>query len=203
MSRRYVLAASIGMLACAAGIGASGAKADSVADAIQTCAACHGEDGVPGDKTFPILHGQNRTYILNQLHDFKNGRRKNEIMAGIVEGLSKTDMEALATHFSKQKWPAPAAEPLSADAKKAGQVLLEQLNCNGCHHDHFTGDTVRPRLAGQNAEYMLKTLTEFRDKARGNYVVMSAILNGLTDQDLKSMSDYLSSLPSPGAAASK
>lgn len=203
MSRRYVLAASFGMLVCAAGIGANSAKADSVADAIATCAGCHGEDGVPADKTFPILHGQNRTYILNQLHDFKNGRRKNEIMAGIVAELSNSDMQALATHFSKLKWPAGTPEPLTPDAKKAGQALLEQLNCGGCHHDHFTGDTVRPRLAGQNAEYLLKTLTEFRDKTRGNFITMSAILNGLTDEELKSMSDYLATLPSPAAAATK
>lgn len=203
MNIRYVLAAGIGMLVCTAGLGASDAKADSVADAIATCAGCHGEDGVPGDPTFPIVHGQNRAYILHQLQDFKSGKRKNEIMAGIVAELSASDMQALATHFAKQQWPANASEPLPADAKKAGAALLEQLNCAGCHHDKYAGDTVRPRLAGQNAEYLLKTLTEFRDKTRGNFITMSAILNGLTDEELKSMSDYLAKLPAPAAAAAK
>ena len=203
MSKRYVLAAGIGTLACAVSFGAGSANADNVADAIQTCAACHGEDGIPADKTFPIVHGQNRAYILNQLHDFKSGRRKNEIMAGIVAELTNSDMQALARHFAKQQWPANASEPQPADAKKAGAALLEQLNCGGCHHDKYTGDTQRPRLAGQNAEYLLKTLTEFRDKTRGNFITMSAILNGLTDEELKSMSDYLASLPPPVTAAAK
>lgn len=200
MISRYILKFGFAALACAASFSSNDARADNLADAIQTCAACHGEDGVPPDKTFPILSGQNRAYILNQLLDFKSGRRKNEIMTGIVDGLSKTDMEALAKHFSKQPWPASTAEPLAPDAKKAGAAILDQLNCNGCHHDHFAGDTIRPRLAGQNAEYMLKTLQEFRDKTRGNFVVMSAILNGLTDDELKSMSDYLAVLPSPKVA---
>ena len=91
------------------------ASAQSVDDLVQMCAGCHGEKGVPMDKAIPVIWGQNRSYILNQLHDFKTGRRKNEQMSPIVKSLSWSDMTALATHFSKLGWPdlgqpAPSAE---------------------------------------------------------------------------------------------
>ena len=57
------------------------------------------------DKTVPVIWGQKRAYILNQLLDFKYGRRKNDMMTPIVESLSKTDMEALATHHAPFNWP--------------------------------------------------------------------------------------------------
>lgn len=198
MTRRYVLTLGLAMLAGAAGFSASSAKAD-VAAAIETCNACHGEEMLKSDKTFPNINGQNRTYILNQLIDFKSGRRKSDIMAGIVAELTTSDMQGLATHFAKQPWPELAAAPVTPEVKKAGQAVLDTLNCSGCHHEHFAGDTVRPRLAGQNSDYLVKTMQEFRDKTRHNYIVMSAILNGVTDEELKAVSDYLATLPSPKA----
>lgn len=173
----------------------AGAHADSLADTIATCAGCHGEDGVPIDKTFPVIAGQNRTYILNQLHDFKTGRRKNEVMAGIVADMSKTDMEALATHFSQQAWPVQEAKAPPAEVKSTATTQLSLFKCDVCHHLQYKGDTVRPRLAGQNEDYLLKTMQDFRDKARGNYIVMSAVLGGLSDDDLKGIASYLASLP--------
>lgn len=199
MSRRYVLTIGLAMLAGAAGLGVNDAKADAIADTIETCNACHGEAMLTSDKTFPNINGQNRTYILNQLSDFKSGRRKSDIMAGIVAELTRPDMQALATHFSKQPWPTLPAEPVSPETKKAGQAILDTLNCSGCHHEHFAGDTVRPRLAGQNSDYLVKTMQEFRDKTRHNYIVMSAILNDVSDADLKAVSDYLAAMPAPKA----
>ena len=82
------------------------AAADSVSDAVQVCSGCHGEAGIPADPTFPIIWGQNRTYILNQLRDFKFGKRKNDIMSGIVSTLSNTDMVGLAADCAGKKGPA-------------------------------------------------------------------------------------------------
>ena len=194
-SLKRLLAAAVTLAAST--LHTAGAHADSVADAIATCAGCHGENGVPIDKTFPVIAGQNRNYILNQLHDFKTGRRKNEIMAGIVAEMSKTDMEAIATHFSKQAWPVQEAQKPSAEIESAAETTLSLFKCDVCHHPQYQGDTVRPRLAGQNEEYLLKTMQDFRDKARGNYIGMSAVLGGLSDDDLKGIASYLASLPAP------
>ena len=72
--------------------------------ATQTCVACHGADGA---KTvapdYPKLAGQPADYIVHALKDYKSGKRKNPIMAGIISGVDEKDFEALAEFFSKQQ----------------------------------------------------------------------------------------------------
>ncbi|MCB1484242.1 MAG: cytochrome c4 [Hyphomicrobiaceae bacterium] len=164
----------------------------SVSDAIQTCAACHGENGVPTDPSIPVIWGQNRAYILNQLIDFKIGHRKNELMAGIVESLTKTDMEALATHFAAQTWPTldQKADPQS---EQIAINIIDTKQCTACHHDYFQGDTIRPRLAGQGVDYLVKTMQDFRSHDRATSLAMSSLLRDETDDELKALATYLGS----------
>lgn len=72
--------------------------------ATQTCVACHGADGA---KTvapdYPKLAGQEADYIVHALNDYKTGKRKNPIMAGIITGVDPKDFEALAEFFSRQQ----------------------------------------------------------------------------------------------------
>lgn len=67
------------------------------------CAACHGADGRSENPAFPTLAGQYPDYIVNTLEAYKNGERKNPIMAGSVANLSKQDMKDLAEWFGTQK----------------------------------------------------------------------------------------------------
>jgi cytochrome c553 len=74
-----------------------------VPPATQTCVACHGADGA---KTvapdYPKLASQPSDYIVHALKDYKSGKRKNPIMAGIVSGVDEKDFEAIAEYFSNQ-----------------------------------------------------------------------------------------------------
>ena len=64
------------------------------------CAACHGANGVSNNPAWPSLAGQQKDYLLAALKAYKDGTRKNEMMAGMAKGLSDADMEALALYFS-------------------------------------------------------------------------------------------------------
>lgn len=72
--------------------------------ATQVCVACHGADGA---KTvapdYPMLAGQPADYIVHALKDYKSGKRKNPIMAGIISGVDEKDFEAIAEYFSRQQ----------------------------------------------------------------------------------------------------
>ncbi len=71
------------------------AKADAV------CAACHGKDGnTPVDPSYPKLAGQYSDFLVRALSDYKSGARKNAIMAGQVQALSKADIENLAAFYA-------------------------------------------------------------------------------------------------------
>src|ERR1700683_5678740 len=77
----------------------SPAKAQSIEEKAQVCAGCHGADGKPIDKMFPIIWGQKEGYLYIQLRDFKRGDRKNDIMQPIVASLERQDMLGLAGYF--------------------------------------------------------------------------------------------------------
>ena len=40
------------------------------------CGGCHGENGVPQEKTTPVIWGQHLGYLYLQLRDYKRGDRK-------------------------------------------------------------------------------------------------------------------------------
>jgi cytochrome c553 len=173
------------------------AVAQSLDELATVCAGCHGENGVPIEKNIPVIWGQNRAYMLNQLLDFKNGHRKDDQMGPIVESLSKTDMEALAKHFSQQKWPEIEQPAPSNEVKAQARSILNPMNCRGCHQEHYQGDTVRPRLAGQQEEYLAKTMTDFHSGTRTTYPGMVALMKAVNEPDIKPLATYLASLKIP------
>ena len=67
------------------------------------CAACHGANGVSVSPDFPNLAGQYPDYLFSALTHYKNGKRKNAIMAAQVTNLTQKDMLDLAAYFSHQK----------------------------------------------------------------------------------------------------
>lgn len=71
--------------------------------ALQTCVACHGADGARtvADE-YPILAGQQADYIVQALEDYKSGKRKNAVMAGIITGVNAKDFPAIARFFASQ-----------------------------------------------------------------------------------------------------
>ncbi len=68
------------------------------------CVGCHGAEGnVPLVPTYPKIGGQNREYVINQLNDFKSGKRMNgmaAVMVGMVAALTDEDIQSLATYLS-------------------------------------------------------------------------------------------------------
>jgi cytochrome c553 len=89
-----VLSSFIGA-AQAADISNGKAKAETV------CAACHGKDGnTPIDPSYPKLAGQHRDYLERALLDYKSGARKNAIMAGQSQALSRADIKNLSAYYA-------------------------------------------------------------------------------------------------------
>jgi len=70
---------------------------------VQTCAACHGTDGVGILPEYPTLAGQHGDYLQRALKDYRTGKRQNAIMNGFAGQLSDADIAAVAAHFSAQK----------------------------------------------------------------------------------------------------
>ena len=172
--------------------------AGDVAETAQVCAGCHGENGLPQEKTTPVIWGQREGYLYLQLRDFKSGVRKNDQMSPIAATLEKEDMKALAAYFTKLKWPdlqqASAPRDIAAKALSA----ISSIGCPSCHLDQFQGDGTTARLAGQQREYLQKTMTEFRDGTRGNNPGMSDLMKATAPDDITAIAQYLAGLQTLG-----
>lgn len=90
---------------------ASQAAGDPAAGAekAQTCVSCHGERGDSDNPMYPKLAGQHPSYLFQALKAYKSGQRQNQVMAGMVSGLSEQDMRDLAAFYASQ---ADAVHPL-------------------------------------------------------------------------------------------
>ena len=82
---------------------AHASNADAGKEKSRPCAACHGADGNSATGDFPKLAGQHYDYLLKSLKEYKNGSRKNPIMAPQVANLSERDMQDLAAFYSQQQ----------------------------------------------------------------------------------------------------
>jgi sulfide dehydrogenase cytochrome subunit len=66
------------------------------------CANCHGTDGRT-QGGMPGLAGLPKTYIVQQMQDYKSGKRAATVMHQLAKGYSDAEIEALAAYFSAIK----------------------------------------------------------------------------------------------------
>jgi cytochrome c553 len=172
----------------------SPAIAQTVEQKAQVCSACHGEGGVPQQKTTPVIWGQQLGYLYLQLRDFKSGARKNYQMSVVVAGLERDDMLALAQYFSQKPSPnlgqLPAPQAVAAKALRATTSVV----CTSCHQEGYKGEGTQPRLAGQQRDYLAQTMLDFRDGKRGNNPGMSDLMKSISEADIAPIAEYLAGL---------
>jgi cytochrome c553 len=167
------------------------ARADGIAATAAVCGACHGQNGVPANPSIPVIWGQNEGYLYLQLRDFKLGNRKNPSMTAIAAGLDKPAMQQLAAYFTAKPWPNLQQPSAGPDVAGRAQTINGSAACQGCHLDHWQGDSVTPRVAGQRLQYLLQTMAQFRSGERANNPWMAALLKTYSDQDIDALAQYL------------
>jgi cytochrome c553 len=162
--------------------------ADDIATKVQICAACHGENGVPTDpKTIPIIWGQQQSYLVKQLHDFRSGDRDSPIMSPIAKDLAQEDLRKIAAYFAAKSWPAQAAAAASAPPAGLAQ-------CQPCHQPKFEGGPPAPRLAGLSYDYLVAAMSGFATNERTNNLDMPKFMQALSERDREAMARYLAAL---------
>lgn len=176
-------------------------KVNLTEQTVQTvCAACHGADGNSAIALNPKLAGQHPEYLLKQLKNFKEGKRANPVMSGMVANLSPEDMQGLATYFAAKKQTlgkakANGAGSLGEKIYRGGIAATQVPACAACHGANGAGLPKQyPRLAGQHAEYNLTQLRAFRLGERANAPMMMAIAAKMTDAEMQAVADYMQGL---------
>ena len=83
--------------------GVSAQDASQARNLAAACFTCHGTDGRSTGGIPPSIAGQNRNYLLQQLRDFKSGKRPATIMHQQAKGYTDSELEMLATYFAGVK----------------------------------------------------------------------------------------------------
>jgi cytochrome c553 len=166
--------------------------------AANICAGCHGENGVSPNPLFPHMAGQSAFAIYKQLHDFKNGARVNELMAGVVQGLDDEQMADVAAHFSALTRGALDSGTISSGHPDIVGLVERGVSarglpaCASCHGPHAGGPIETPTLAGQRQDYLLAQLNAFAKGDRHNdiYDRMRGIAGKLRQDEIKKLTEY-------------
>lgn len=169
------------------------AQAEAPAKAA-ACAGCHGVTGNSSMPGVPSLAAQNARYIYLQLRDFQEGRRHNDMMTPMTAGLSRDDMRELGNYYAKQKL---TSKNFKADPAKAklGQAKADETLCAMCHLGEFVGQNEIPKVAGQNFDYVVKTMKDFKAKARTNDAGnMTSVASTLSEEDIDNLAHYIAGL---------
>ncbi|MCX7150570.1 MAG: c-type cytochrome [Rhodocyclales bacterium] len=167
---------------------------------VSRCALCHGPQGESANAIYPRLAAQHPDYIVKQLKDFRDGRRKGETMTDMAKGLQDSEIAGLAAFFSSRK--AGGRQAGDADLAGVGKYIYHHGNnfsgvaaCASCHGPTGFGTELLPRLAGQHPAYIEVQLKEFNKRARTNdNSIMHSIAAKLTELETKAVSVYIGGL---------
>jgi len=70
---------------------------------IDRCERCHGLDGNSSDPRFPMLAGQDETYLRNALRAYTTGSDGNTTMHAMANPLKESDVDRIASHYAAQE----------------------------------------------------------------------------------------------------
>jgi cytochrome c553 len=170
------------------------AQGGPLSERIQTCGACHGEDGNSRMENIPSSAGPPAFFIVNQLILMRERVRPVEVMEPFVKDLKDEDAAALADHFAKLP-PRPSDEKIDPVQVKRGEEVAAARRCGSCHLPTLAGQEQIPRIGKQRVDYLVKALKEFRDGTRlAADTNMSVPVVGLSDADLAALAHYAASL---------
>ena len=178
-------------------------NADSGKDKVATCVACHGQDGNSMVGLWPSLAGQNANYLVRQLQHIKSGKRSIAVMAGLLDNFSTGDLSDIAAFYASKNNTIGQVE---ADKVELGRKLYYSGSlekgipaCTACHSPKGKGNAPAgyPLLSGQQADYVIKSLKNYRSGERNNdesSQMMMAIAYKLDDVEIDALSSFINGL---------
>jgi cytochrome c553 len=174
-----------------------------------TCTACHGLNGNSANPEWPVLAGQNASYLSDQITRFRDGKRSNVLMQPMVSALTDQDIADLAAYYSQQT---PSGNEADPSYWKAGEKLFRGGDakrgipaCLACHGPVGRGNPAAgyPALHTQHAVYTIKQLSDYATEARyskdskghsqggPNSQMMNTIASRLTAEDRRDLASYI------------
>ena len=157
----------------------------------QTCASCHGANGISQTAAVPHLAGQRSAYLFNELKGIQAGARGETPMNNQVKFLSDDALLKVSAYFaSLDPPPGAAANPvnLAVDPVQAGKTAAAA--CAGCHGESGVSTTPgMPSLAGLDPKYTVAAMKAYKSGQRESEL-MKSMLASVTDSAIDNIALY-------------
>jgi cytochrome c553 len=168
------------------------AAAEELAQRLAPCLACHGEKGQSETPEVPSLGAQMAPYALIQIYLFREKQRVFEVMNQATMGFSDDDLRQVSDFIAKLPPPGPPTDAADAARLERGRALVEHYRCNICHRADLAGQENVPRLATQREDYLVKTLRDYKSRARIGYdASMAEVLQPVTDAEVVDLAYFI------------
>ncbi len=162
----------------------SGASGQMLAE---TCAGCHGTDGLSLGPASPTLAGFNPEYFTESMKGFQDGKVYSTVMGRIAKGYTEEEIKLMAEYFKAK--PYKAADQAFDTKLAAKGAKLHDKYCEKCHseggkiltaeaaakakeaedeedEDDEAGDEEYQILAGQWTPYLHYSMEDFQEGRR-------------------------------------
>lgn len=177
-----------------------GTQVIDAAKLTEVCTTCHSTQGINIAPNFPSLAGQGAKYLAKQTMDIKAGIRNVPEMLPFVKDMSKEDINKIASFYASL--PAPSGVTESKHISLGEQIYRGGSDnsppCMECHAPSGNGIALAgfPRLAGLHADYIIKQLTDFREKRRDNddNAIMRDVSSRLSNAEIEAVAHYIQGL---------
>jgi len=168
--------------------------AQSVEERAAACFACHGASGRSSAPLTPSIGGQPSFFVVAQLYLFREGRRPDAdpAMSEVAKTLTDDDLRAFGEFISRLPPPPASDQPPDAQRYRRADAVARENHCPVCHGADYSGQRQVPRLAGQQEEYLLKVMRDYRSGRRIGYGgAMADELKSLNDAQLADLAHFL------------
>jgi cytochrome c553 len=184
---------------------AAAGKERGAAVAKESCATCHGEDGLSTDQDqIPNLAAQTNEALFKELRDYQTGARASDLMAPPAKALDTRQIADVAAYYegiapARRAVAAAGVAPDIVRLANEGDVARGIPGCESCHGMSKSGPEGAPLLVGQPQPYLERQLGAFKSAARGNdlFERMRTIARELTQDEMHRLAIYYSGNPIP------
>jgi sulfide dehydrogenase cytochrome subunit len=157
-----------------------------------TCAGCHGPDGVSAGPATPNIAGLSEIYFTDTMLAFKSGERASTVMGRIAKGYPEEEIKLMAGHFAKM--PRVVTQQKTDTAKVDAGEKLYPKNCSKCHDENGTlADDDSGILASQWLPYMSYSMEDFKAGSREMPKKMKKKVDKLSDAELENLLQFFAS----------
>ncbi len=117
-------------------------------------------------------------------------------VAARIKPVGEVKVAAPGAAASAPATPAAAPAASAAASSDPGAALYAAKGCGACHgaDGKTTIMDAYPKIAGQSAEYSLAQMKDIKagTRSNGQSMVMKGIVAGVSDEDLKTIAEWLS-----------